>query len=196
VSLHLLPRAVRPYTSCLTWLHRTYLAPRASHASRLVQRTPARALITPSAPRAAPPLAPASTFIVWQQVDEHVLQSYVSCVSNVCCICFIWMLQKYIWCCICCSGYTRVITTVCFSCFKRMLQVFHLDVVYVAVAIRICCKCVFQMFQLFHLVVACFHLDVAYVAVAIHVCCKCMFQMFHLFQTYVASVLSRCCYML
>jgi energy-converting hydrogenase Eha subunit C len=71
-----------------------------------------------------------------------------------------------------------------------------LDVAYVAKAIHICCKCVFQMFQVFHLDVACFHLDVAYVAVAIHVCSKCIFQMFYLFQMYVASVLSRCCYML
>jgi hypothetical protein len=69
--------------------------------------------------------------------------------------------------------YTYV-TSVCFSCLKCMLQVFHLDVAYVAVAIHVCCKCVFQMFQLFHLDVACFYLDVAYVQ-WLYTCCKCMF---------------------
>jgi hypothetical protein len=61
----------------------------------------------------------------------------------------------------------------CFSSFKRMLQVFDLDVTYIAVAIYACCKCVFQMFQLLRLDVAWFHLDVAYVAVTIHVYCTC-----------------------
>jgi hypothetical protein len=37
----------------------------------------------------------------------------------------------------------------CFICFRRMLQVFYLDVAYVAVAIHIYCKCLFQMFHLF-----------------------------------------------
>ena len=78
------------------------------------------------------------------------------------------------------------VASVCFkyfNCLKCILQVFHLDAAYVAVAIHVCCKCVFQMLQLFHLDVACFHLDVTYVAVAIRVCYKCTFQMFHLFQT-------------
>ena len=34
----------------------------------------------------------------------------------------------------------------CFSCFKCMLQVFHLDVAYVAMAIHVYCNSVFEMF--------------------------------------------------
>jgi hypothetical protein len=49
----------------------------------------------------------------------------------------------------------------CFKCFRRMLQVFHLDVAKV-------------------------DMDVAYVSIATQVCCKCMLQMFQLFWTYVA----------
>jgi hypothetical protein len=58
-------------------------------------------------------------------------------------------------CCICCSDYTRMLQVYvpndskCFSCFRRMLQVFYLDVAYVLVAIHICCKPMFQMFHLF-----------------------------------------------
>jgi hypothetical protein len=36
------------------------------------------------------------------------------------------------------------IASVCFKCFsysKRMLQVFYIDVVYIALPIHICCKC-------------------------------------------------------
>jgi hypothetical protein len=42
-------------------------------------------------------------------------------------------------CCICCSGHTRMLQVYVFkyfSCFKRMLQVFNLDVAYVAVVIH------------------------------------------------------------
>jgi NO-binding membrane sensor protein with MHYT domain len=74
-----------------------------------------------------------------------------------------------------------------------MLQVFYLDITYVALAIHICCKCMFQRFQLFQSLLQVFYLDVTYVALAIHVCCKFMFQMIRLFQTYVVGVLSRCC---
>ena len=62
--------------------------------------------------------------------------------------------------------YTYV-ASVCFKCFiyfKRMLQVYYLDVAYVAVDIHLCCKCIFQMFHLFQTYVAasalyceCFH---------------------------------------
>jgi hypothetical protein len=34
----------------------------------------------------------------------------------------------------------------CFNCFKRMLQMFCLDVAYVAVPIHICCKHILQVF--------------------------------------------------
>ena len=47
----------------------------------------------------------------------------------------------------------------CFGCFKHMLQVFYLDIAYVALAIHVCCKCLFQIFQLFQ----------TYVAVLIHI---------------------------
>jgi hypothetical protein len=47
--------------------------------------------------------------------------------------------------------------------FKRMLQVFYLDVAYVALAIHVCCKCMFQMFHLFQ----------TYVASALYGCCIC-----------------------
>jgi hypothetical protein len=73
-----------------------------------------------------------------------MLQVYVSnilVVSSVCYKCFIWMLHMLQWL------YTYV-ANVCFkcNCFKRMLQVFYLDVAYVALAIHICGKCIFQMF--------------------------------------------------
>jgi hypothetical protein len=60
--------------------------------------------------------------------------------------------------------YTHVLS-ICFKCFRLMLQMFYLDV-------------------------AKLDLDVAYVAVNIHSCFKRMFQVFHLFQMYVASVSS------
>jgi hypothetical protein len=41
-----------------------------------------------------------------------------------------------------------------FQYFKRILQVFYLDVAYVALAIHVCCKYIFQMFQLFQTYVA------------------------------------------
>jgi hypothetical protein len=81
-------------------------------------------------------------------------------------------------CCICCTGYTRTLQVYVFKCFgyfKRMLQVFYLDVAYVAAAIHGCYKCMFQMFQLFQMYVASVLLDVAYVAMVIRICCKSMF---------------------
>jgi hypothetical protein len=58
---------------------------------------------------------------------------------------------------------------------------FHLNVVYVAMAIHICCKCMFKRFSCFKHMLQVFYLDVAYVAMAIHLGCKGMFQMFQLF---------------
>jgi hypothetical protein len=56
------------------------------------------------------------------------------------------------------------VASVCFTCFKGMLQVFHSDVTKV-------------------------DRNVAYVAMVVHVCCKLLFLIFHLFfQTYVANV--------
>jgi hypothetical protein len=113
-----------------------------------------------------------------------------------------------------CNGYTHVLqvhVSNVLAVFKRMLQVLHLDIAYIAVAIHVCCKCVFQIFQLFHLDVAyiavaihhvvfqmfhlfqiyrrCFIWMLLYVAVVIHICCKCMFQLFHL----ILVCWSRCC---
>ena len=48
------------------------------------------------------------------------------------------------------------VASVCFKCFRGVLQVFQIDVA--------------KIYQ-----------DVAYVAMAIHACCKGVFQMFHLF---------------
>jgi hypothetical protein len=52
--------------------------------------------------------------------------------------------------------YTYVVNVCfkCFSFFKSMLQVFYLDVAYVAVAIHICDTRMFQMFHLFQTYVA------------------------------------------
>jgi hypothetical protein len=56
------------------------------------------------------------------------------------------------------------VASLCFECFRGMLQVFHMDVAKVD------------------------H-GVSYVAMVIHVCYKCLLQMFHLLcQTYVANV--------
>ena len=79
----------------------------------------------------------------------------------------------------------------CFMYFRRVFQVFHLDVAYVAMAIHICFKC-FRCFrlmlQLFHPDVAEVDLDITYVATVIHECFKRMFQVFHLFHMYFANV--------
>jgi hypothetical protein len=62
--------------------------------------------------------------------------------------------------------YTYVVSVClkCFSRFRTMLQVFYLDVSYVAGAIHICCTSMFQMFHMFQMYVAasascfkCFH---------------------------------------
>jgi hypothetical protein len=58
--------------------------------------------------------------------------------SDVCCKCFILMFQSRSWCCTCCNSYTRMFQTYvqCLythvssvsSAFRRMLQMFYLDV--------------------------------------------------------------------
>jgi hypothetical protein len=55
-----------------------------------------------------------------------------------------------------------------FNCFKRMLQVFYLNVVYVT---SVC----FKYFSCFKCMLQMFYLDVAIVAVVIHICWKRMF---------------------
>jgi len=71
----------------------------------------------------------------------------------------------------------------CFSYFKHMLQVFYLDVAYVAMAIHVCWKCMFQMFQLFKRMLQMFYL---YVALAIHVYCK-------VYVSNVSAISNVCC---
>jgi hypothetical protein len=45
---------------------------------------------------------------VWQQVYDHMLQLYVSCVSDVCYICFNVAKVDAV---LCCNGYTRMLQT-------------------------------------------------------------------------------------
>jgi hypothetical protein len=90
-------------------MHRLRLVPRAPHphlvscCSRLAPRTSCpdshcaqpRSDLCTVASSSVPASSSASTSVHWrQQVYEHMLQSYVSCVSDICCISFIWMLQK------------------------------------------------------------------------------------------------------
>jgi hypothetical protein len=75
------------------------------------------------------------------------------------------------------SIYTYV-ASVCFNCFKRMLQVFYLDIAYVGVAIHVCCNS--QCFTRF-IPMLLFHLDVAYIS---DICCKCLIKMLDLFKMY------------
>jgi hypothetical protein len=54
---------------------------------------------------------------------------------------FILMLHMLQWL----YTYVSSIWSKCFTCFRRILQVFYLDVAYVAVVIHICCKCMFHL---------------------------------------------------
>jgi hypothetical protein len=72
------------------------------------------------------------------------------------------------------------VASICFKCFRGMLQVFHACVAKVdwdvAMVVHICCKLLFLMFHLFFPDVCCkcVYLDVAYVS---HICCKCFIWM-------------------
>jgi hypothetical protein len=78
------------------------------------------------------------------------------------------------------SIYTYI-ASVCFNCFKRMLQVFYLDIAYVGVAIYVCCNS--QCFTCFRPMLLCLSgcCNVAYVS---DICCKCLIKMFDLFKMY------------
>jgi hypothetical protein len=83
----------------------------------------------------------------------HILQCLYTYAASVCFKrfnCFqMYVVSGLSGCCICCTGYTRTLQVYVFKCFgyfKRMLQVFYLDVAYVAAAIHGCCKCMFQIF--------------------------------------------------
>jgi hypothetical protein len=101
-------------------------------------------------------------------------------------------------CCICCNDYIAWCKPMfqVFQVFRRMFQVFHLEVAYVAMVIHACFKCFGcfrRMLQVFHLDVAKVDLDIAYAAISIHAGFKRMFQsVSSVFQTYVASVSSGC----
>jgi hypothetical protein len=56
------------------------------------------------------------------------------------------------------------------------MQVFYLDVAYVALVIHVCCKYMFQMFWLFQ-----------YVASALYRCCICSSNHTHMLQVYVST---------
>jgi hypothetical protein len=91
-------------------------------------------------------------------------------------------------CCIRCNGYTRMLQVSIpnvSSVFRRMLQVFFLDVAYVS---HICCKRFIWMLHVF----------LQWPLSVFMYFCKCfrrMLYVFQLFHTYVAiaSVLSECC---
>jgi hypothetical protein len=107
----------------------------------------------------------------------HMLQCLYTYVAIVCFGCF----QTYVasglsGCCICCTGYTRTLQVYVqmFSYFKYMLQVFYLNIAYVAVDIHVCCIC-FKCFSYFKCMLQTFYLNVAYVIVAIPIYCKSMF---------------------
>jgi hypothetical protein len=102
----------------------------------------------------------------------HIFQVYVpniSFVPDVCCKCFIWMLQKYIWmlhihtcykqiflsvlrcfirtfasvlfvCCICLQWFFEIFFKWFRKCFGRLFQMFHLSSF-------LCCNCCICMFQ-------------------------------------------------
>jgi hypothetical protein len=93
------------------------------------------------------------------------------------------------------SGIFGHAASLCFSCFRRMFQVFHLDVAYVVMAIHACSSVCFKYFRCFQIYVASVSsgrckvdLDVAYITlVNTHVLRAC-FKCFIYFRTYVINV--------
>jgi hypothetical protein len=83
--------------------------------------------------------------------DYTYVQVYLSNVSAI----FIWMLHVFIWMLYILQwlyAYVISVCSKCFTYFRHMLQVFYLNVTYVAVAIHICCKRMFQF------VLSCFNM--------------------------------------
>jgi hypothetical protein len=92
----------------------------------------------------------------------------IACDSSGYCMCFIWTLQ-------CLYTYVASEYFKGFICFRRMLQVFYLDVAYVLVAIYIYCKHLFKIFHLFYIMLQVFSPDVAYVvnvSPVSEICCR------------------------
>jgi hypothetical protein len=69
----------------------------------------------------------------------------------------------------------QVCLSICCICFTHMLQVFYLNVAFVALAIHVCCKCMFQIFK-------------TYVASVLSGCCICCSAHTHVLQTYIVYV--------
>jgi len=99
-------------------------------------------------------------------------------------------------CCICCSGYIRVLQVYYFkyfSCFRRMLHLFYLGVAYVS---HIYCNYFIQMLHMFHTYVP----SVIWMLhmfcngyTRIFWCFRRMLQVFQLFSDVCCKCLSRCC---
>jgi hypothetical protein len=97
-----------------------------------------------------------------QQIDEHMLQLYVSCISDVCCICFIWMLQSR-------SGVAYIATAIHVWC-KCMFQLFQMYVVSVLSGCCICCTGYTRMLQVYD----------SNISAVSNVCCKCFIWILHM----------------
>jgi hypothetical protein len=76
--------------------------------------------------------------------------------SHICCMCFIWILHMFanvFKCFHVFFKYFKSMLQVCVSnvsiVFRHILQVFYLNVAYVAVATHIYCKRMFQIFHMF-----------------------------------------------
>jgi hypothetical protein len=85
------------------------------------------------------------------------------------------------------------VASVCFRCFRDMLQVFYIDVAklnqnvtHVTMTIHICLKCMFQCFIYFRRMLQVFHLDIAKLNQDFAYICMCLMC----FHTYVACVSS------
>jgi hypothetical protein len=100
------------------------------------------------------------------------------------------------------------VANVCFTCFRRMLQVFYngvanvdWDAAHIATAIYVCFKCMFQLFQTYVASVSsgycknisecCIYMYVASVCLSVFSCFKLMFQVFHL-DVYILQWLHMC----
>ena len=116
-----------------------------------------------------------------------MLQAYVlsiSDVSDVCCKCFVWLLQSRSRCCICCNACTRMLqasisnvsSVFSYACCKCV----YLDVAYVShICCNVlygCCVCFAMVFKCFHVFLQVFQTRVSSVSRAF----RRMFQMLHL----------------
>jgi hypothetical protein len=139
-------------------------------------------------------LSSQSTNLYWRAASRWAHAATIfSCVSDICCICFIWMFKSRS-----AIAYVAMAIHICCKCRFQMFQLFQTYVASVLSGCCICCNDYTRMLQVYvstvlNLCCKCFYLDVADIALAIHVCYKCMFQIFQLFQSYVASVLSKYC---